>query len=297
MLLLDPKTTDISRLQSILSCWEYFDFAATLVVFIGVLGEVLVEYTNVFKTQTAHMVDPEPPAEYRLYLEEVRRIKNKAGRISKFFTWVLVLGVGAELVGLVGTSHYNGKVTEALRNDITAAYKSAGDAVEKAGKADERAAQADLARVQLEKRMAWRRLSKEQQAVLCTAIPARFTKEIFVLSSPQDPEAWQYASDFAGPIREFGIAHGFGANGHLGTQAWSQVVFGVRIKVGRKSNFDVNFAGRLALARQLRKALEGAGVEIADISIEDGDVGLLGIYVGPRFPPQTEQTIDADKEP
>lgn len=48
--LLIPQITDISGLQARLDFWESFDRIALVVVFLGVLGELLAEFTNVFKT-------------------------------------------------------------------------------------------------------------------------------------------------------------------------------------------------------------------------------------------------------
>jgi hypothetical protein len=43
-----PQITDISGLQTRLDFWELFDRIALIVVFLGVLGELLAEFTNVF---------------------------------------------------------------------------------------------------------------------------------------------------------------------------------------------------------------------------------------------------------
>jgi hypothetical protein len=207
----------------------------------------------------------------------------------KLFAGLVILGVAGELLADGGVFLFSRRLQVISDSEIA-------DAQLAASQAQERAAKADLARVQLEERMAWRHLSTVQRDALCMTLPPRFTNLILVLSSPQDPEAWQYANEFGTAIREFGISQGFGASGHLGTQAWSQVVFGVRLRIGRNGNYDANFAERLALAKRLREALERSGVEIAGLSIEDGAFSLIELYVGPRFPPQTENTTRADKK-
>lgn len=264
----NPQITDISLLQSALTWWEYLDYAATFVVFIGVLGELLAEFTNVFKTKNT---------------------KSREKKATLIFTVVLLVGLAGELAALIRTSRLTGQITAILRNDIVAAYKSANEATVKASAANERAAKADLARVQLQERMAWRRLSKEQQTAFCTAIPPEQTASFYVLSSPQDPEAWQYANDFSEALTKFRLSNGFPRQGSVGAQSWGrEVKFGVWILVGRKSNWPFDFAKRQSFARRLREKLESHGVSIAGVSVEETAYGVLDVYVGPRLPPPSE---------
>lgn len=126
----DIGITDISGLQQALSYWELADYFATGVVFVGVLGELLAEFTNLFATKDN---------------------KGREKRVTLIFTVVLLLGLGGELAAMIRTSQLTSEMTKILRNDIVSAYKSAGDAAVEAGRANERAAKANERAEQLAK--------------------------------------------------------------------------------------------------------------------------------------------------
>jgi hypothetical protein len=98
--LVSPQITETSALQSRLGCWEFADYVATGVVFIGVLGELLTEFTNCFRTKGD---------------------KDRETKINKIFMVILLVGLAGELAALVPTSKLTSKITEILRNDIAAA--------------------------------------------------------------------------------------------------------------------------------------------------------------------------------
>jgi hypothetical protein len=184
------QITDISRLQSALTWWEYADYAATLVVFIGVLGELLAEFTNVFKTKD-------------------NKVREK--RVTLIFTLVLLVGLAGELTALVQTSNVTSKITEILRNDIAAAYKSAADATIEAGKANERSKELEnqnlkLAReleeekqkrLEIERILAPRFLTSRERATLVASLRLHAGAGISVVRLG-DAEAGQYADQIIG---------------------------------------------------------------------------------------------------
>lgn len=118
--MLDTGITDISGLQQAVSHWEVADYLATFVVFVGVLGELLAEFTNLFKTKDN---------------------KAREKRMTLIFTVVLLVGLGGELAALIRTSQLTSEITKILRNDIVSAYKNAGDANDRAAEANKRAEQ------------------------------------------------------------------------------------------------------------------------------------------------------------
>jgi hypothetical protein len=142
MVLLDPKITDISGLQQSLGRWELFEYVAAFVVFLGVLGELLAEFTNLFKTQQ----------------NDARK-----KRFTIVFTLVLLLGLSCELIALIKTSTLTAQITQALRTDITEAYKTAARATVEAGNANERAAAVNQIAAQADERAA---LANERAAAL-----------------------------------------------------------------------------------------------------------------------------------
>ncbi len=195
--LVNPRITDISRLQSALTWWEYADYAATLVVFIGVLGELLAEFTNVFKTKD-------------------NKVREK--RVTLIFTVVLLVGLAGELTALAQTSNVTSKITEILRNDIAAAYKSAADAIGASGQANERASLADerakqlegenrklgieleqekQKRLELARTLAPRFLTSRQRAALVASLRLHAGAGISIIRLG-DAEAGQYADQIIG---------------------------------------------------------------------------------------------------
>jgi hypothetical protein len=160
--------------------------------------------------------------------------------------------------------------------------------------ASEKASQADLARVQLEKSMEWRHLSDSQKRALCSALTPEGAWKSTILSAPEDPEAWSYASEFADELGRCSIAGGFGRNGHLGRIAFSSdVVFGVWIRFSASTNPTeppISVEQRRRGATFLRDSLFRAGVVVAGISSQEpAGVAVPYIYVGPRLPPHAEK--------
>jgi len=193
-LLVIPQITDISRLQSALTWWEYADYAATLVVFIGVSGELLAGFTNVFKTKD-------------------NKVREK--RVTLIFTVVLLVGLAGELTALVQTSNVTSKITEILRNDIAAAYKSAADATIEAGKANERGKELEnqnlkLAikleeekekRLEIERKLAPRFLASRQRAAMLWSLRAHANYRI-TITRLLEAEAGSYADQISDVFKD-----------------------------------------------------------------------------------------------
>jgi hypothetical protein len=245
--------------------WEHTEYAGEAIVFLGCLGEFLTEYEHVLGGKER---------------------ENRRHRLARGFAIVLMAGLAIELLALVRTNELFTRTIAALNQEAGLARKDAGDAIE-------RAAASDLARVQLEKGMAWRHLSEEQKRALCSFLTPTGAERSNILSSPQDGEAWSYANEFANVLRSCAISGGLGPSGHLGTMYWSSdVTFGVWVKYSNLPHVDTPTVEKRRLrATALRKALEEKGVTVAGIAIDETGSAMLEpyIYIGPRVPPTIEQ--------
>ncbi len=144
--------------------------------------------------------------------------------------------------------------------------------------------------------MMWRHLSEKQKQILCSTLSPKRANQSMILSSPQDPEAWSYAVEFADELRKCAISGGFAPAGHLGTSYWSSnVKFGVRVRFSKNPNWDVSETNRKRMAISLIKALKDAEVKIAGLSTREDASGFIDIYIGPRFPPHSEESASASE--
>jgi len=254
-LLVNPQITDISRLQSALTWWEYAEYAATLVVFFGVLGELLAEFTNVFKTKD----------------NEVRE-----KRVTLIFTVVLLVGLAGELTALVETSNVTSKITEILRNDIAAAYKSAADATIEAGKANERGKELEnqnlkLAikleeekekRLEIEGKLAPRFLTSRQRADMLASLRAHVGNRITIVMLG-DAEALSYAIQIDGVFND---AQWNVQRNYIGTL--SRPVYGLQCKIASRPD---------SACQAVRSAFASAGIRITllHVGTPPNDIELL----------------------
>lgn len=198
--------SDISALGSVLRFWDWFGYASTALVFIGVIGESVVELTNWVK------------------LPERKR------RIGKASALVLILGLAGELISGFKISGITGEITASLNKEagdarrdanqakaqsdsfqaaiananaraksaeaqVASANAASRDAVAKVANADARIAEANrvaaeanqiaeserLARVKIEERLAGWSLEPEAQARLTDRLKP-FAKTPFDLS-------------------------------------------------------------------------------------------------------------------
>jgi hypothetical protein len=200
-----PQITDISGLQARLDFWELFDRIALVVVFLGVLGELLAEFTNVFKTQN-----------------DEKRKKN----FTVAFSLVLLVGLAGEFQAVRRTSRLANDITAILRSDIAKAFKNAGDAGIEASQANERAAQANeharelenqnlklaqrletekLARVQLQTAIEPRRLSAEDVKEITEASRAFLRPGVKILVRSTNGDEAYLAIQVAAALRDAGF--------------------------------------------------------------------------------------------
>jgi hypothetical protein len=201
-----PQITDISGLQARLDFWELFDRIALIVVFLGVLGELLAEFTNVFKTQN-----------------DEKRKKS----FTVAFSLVLLVGLAGEFLAVRRTSRLGNDITAILRSDIATAFKSAGDAGIEASQANNRAAQANeharelenqnlklaqkleterIARVQLQTAIEPQRLSTKEQDEITEACRQFVKPDVHILVQGTIGEGMFLAIAVKEALRKAGFA-------------------------------------------------------------------------------------------
>jgi uncharacterized protein YdbL (DUF1318 family) len=170
--------SDLAALKSSLEFWEIVEYVATTTVLIGVVGEYVAEFTK---------------------FAEKRGIERKLGKLS---TLILIVGLAAELLGLVRTSQLSGHLVASLEEQSSQATYDAAEANERAKKyqdsiaeANARAAEAmkaaeqeRLARVKIEEKLAWRDLNPEKQRRVEAKLK-KFTGTEFEIRVFQEPEA------------------------------------------------------------------------------------------------------------
>jgi hypothetical protein len=118
--ILAAHAAEVDRLLNTLNWWEVADYIATAIVTVGVIGETLVDFTNVFRTR-----DDRP----------------REKRLGKIFAIILIGGLVGELTALIKTSNLTGQIITDLRADIGIAYDTAGVANQRAAQLERETAQ------------------------------------------------------------------------------------------------------------------------------------------------------------
>jgi hypothetical protein len=116
-----------------------------------------------------------------------------------------------------------------------------------------------------------------------------------VLSHSQDPEEWRYAQDFWAALQDCAkqkLGLGVGIAG-------SSQQYGVWIITGAKSNVNFSIRDRKAVASLLMRALNRSTIVVDGIEAfrrqnpgDETSNGFIDLWVGPRKPPNVEETKD-----
>ncbi len=109
----------ISVLESSLVFWDWAGYISTTLVFIGVVGESVIELTNWVK------------------------LPERSRRIGKISTLILIVGLAGELISTVKISGVTGEITANLKREAGDAKKSADNAADAASRAKASAQQAN----------------------------------------------------------------------------------------------------------------------------------------------------------
>jgi hypothetical protein len=242
-----------SKFWMLLYFWKHSGEAGTLIVILGVTGELVAD----------------------LWYEE-RKKTHRA--ISGLSTLILILGLVIEL-------YSNGRVS-ALSDEITAALASTNERESASLKRQaailiKQAEDERMARVQLEKEVAWRHISPKEAEAIRSAIPAHLTGfKIEVRHLLSDPEAARYASEIADALRP--ILDVDGSFGEL--EPWGKIPQGVGLYVR-----SMDIPGAVEIQRALKAGgVDAPGALLSQAAHLESKSGIL-IFVWPKPAPAEQK--------
>ena len=215
--------------------------------------------------------------------------------LARIDVWLLVFGV-IVVIGVAGESYFgirhwwNSRKLQAiqdaenaaLRAEIARLNKEAGDARKAAADAMERAANAErqtaglnrkaeeerLARVQIEERLAHRKVSPEQARILRSELHKLAGHKLTVTTSALQPEIVEYAKQLADVLRQAGLDASFQ---------------GALLPVSQAGFLFVSGPDRMQDAEAIVGAFLKTGMATGKISLQSvSAAGELQIIVGPK---------------
>jgi hypothetical protein len=250
---------------------------ATAVVIVGVIGEFVAGFTDLFG---------------------VREKKERHERIGKISTLLVIAGLAAELLSHNRSSKYSQQINATLNETAAAANEQAAQANRQAGEANRDAGEARrdaaqlqkdadllrkdaekerLARVQLETQLdrlrrhtAYRTLTDRQKSVLFSILKSHSPQQLYFISAT-DPEATSYGDQISGVLN----AAGWKTESHPSN--WGTVEHyseGVSVMVA-----DITKPA-LPAAVILQRALVQVGIEASAVSFGMVGEGHFALYVG-----------------
>jgi hypothetical protein len=188
--------SEVASLTKTLSRWELAEYICAGLVTVGCIGEYCADFTN-WLTGGVH---------------------ERKERLAKCSTLLLIVALSSELICLVRTNQLAEIVIGSLNeqaeeagNEAAIAHQEASTAAESASQADERASENEkeaarlrklaederLARIKIEERVAWRRLTRAQQAEIGTRLAA-FSGEVALIQyDGGDMEEYAFGLDIA----------------------------------------------------------------------------------------------------
>ena len=301
-----------SKFWMLLYFWKHSGEAGTLIVILGVTGELVAD----------------------LWYEE-RKKTHRA--ISGLSTLILILGLVIELYSNGRVSALSDEITAGLESQLSHTLTALGPAMERASEANataeaakasvkgydkqiaeakERAAIAErragdanalastneresaslkrqaailikqaederMARDQLEKEVAWRHISQKEAEAIRSAIPAHLTGfKIEVRHLLSDPEAARYASEIADALRP--ILDVDGSFGEL--EPWGKIPQGVGLYVR-----SMDIPGAVEIQRALKAGgVDAPGALLSQAAHLESKSGIL-IFVWPKPAPAEQK--------
>src|SRR5712691_1694710 len=179
--------SEVASLKAALNSWEWFGYLSTAVVGLGCVGEFIAEFTSVSKC-------------------ELRKHK-----LSKLSLMVLILGIAGELLSAARTSQLSGQIIANIEERAASADQKASEADDRASRNEKEAAQLRkeaeterLARVKIEARVAWRRLTQQQKAEIGNSLKRFSNHGISFWSNAGDVEASWFTADIAEAAKKAG---------------------------------------------------------------------------------------------
>lgn len=263
---------DVRALEISLDSMEFWITVSTLLVVVG----LVVEYWF-------------PLSEL---IEEIRkRHPFPWKKLAEMIGGVLVtIGVAGEL-SFQSIASNKGALIRAYSHQIEGLLnKEAGQARSEASHANERASRNEkeaaqlrkdaesehIARLELQARYEWRRLTAQQAKALCNDLKPRFANRLYVIATALDPEAWQYGKDLVSAFARCGLLENNMAAGPAGGIIPAPGRFGVLLKIG-----DVE----AVTGKSLRLILQKNGIAVGKMEIIPGahkGSGNLVLFVCPR---------------
>lgn len=243
------------------------------------------------------------------YIEEhstLPRWMKWSRRPKMVFVWMVALSLVGEFIGDAGVFVFSGHLETindgeyaALNKEAGIAREDAADANERAGKLEKEAAtlrkQAEdetTARVEIEDRVAWRRLDSEQRSTLAKQL-RRFSGQVFIISyNTADTEAGLFASDLLSALTFSQWVHPTvggvaGATSSI-TSAVTPVETGVLLLAPTASKAALSLAGTLSKL--------GFDARVRDRPWDTPPPSRIWVQVEPRPPgPQGKAKLRAQK--
>lgn len=261
--------SELSALKASLEFWDVVEYASTLIVLVGVLGEYIAEFTE---------------------FAQKRGLMRKLGKLS---TLVLIVGLGGELVGLVRTSQLSGELVASLEDQSGQAIKNAEAANTTAkrfdrdiSRANERAKNAEVqiassnaraaeaqkqaaeAKLELAKLKEPRTVNQEQQRRIRAKIkPFAGTKfDLYVSTGSSEPVALM--NTIEGTLRSAGWVMEKPSTPILfADKAGVAALSGLLVQIARERSADF-----LKAATALASALRAEGIEArAEANLDTGN--------------------------
>jgi hypothetical protein len=174
----------LASLTSLDGWWDTFLLISTLIVLIGVVGEVIADLTN--------------------WLDNCSATKRSVELCAAL---LLIAGIAGELLGEGKTASIGEQISGFLNVKAGEANDRAAAAEKEAAEFNERAANAELALAQLRENVKQRLLKPEQFSKIVLALSGKDIPKIGVIRT-RDPEAGSFAIDIAVNLARAGLPFG-----------------------------------------------------------------------------------------
>jgi hypothetical protein len=215
MLITNPG---VPAIDALLSWWESAEYMAEAFVILGCVGEFMAEFTEILKPEWRHRFSKISLlvliAALAIELGALVRTNHLAGQEI-----ALLNGVAADARTRAANAEltakgFDSKIAEAQRG-TEEAHRDAETAKERASNADERAAVNEkeaarlskaaederLARIKIEERVAWRRLTKDQQSEIGLRLKPFSGQVALVQYDGNDIEEYEFGLDIASALQ------------------------------------------------------------------------------------------------
>jgi hypothetical protein len=213
-------SSDVASIDALLGRWENVEYAAEVFVILGCVGEFISEFTKIRSEQWRHQLSKRSllvlTTALALELGALVRTNVLSGQEIALLNTVAA-DARARAANAEGTAKgYDAKISEAQRGTAEA-QRDAGVAAQKASEANERASKNEKeaatlrkraedeasARVKIEARVTWRRLTEKQKTDIGLLLGRRYSNQaVNFWFSAGDTEASWFAADIADAVQQ-----------------------------------------------------------------------------------------------